>query len=449
MAKDSSENLSQNPPQEEDIESADADVAPTGTNESEDINTENNNSTSADKEADIDKLEHPQTQKSAQNNLSLIIIALIVAVGAVIAYFWITGKKDKTPTQDKVPFTEKKPDTASKLPAPLLQKSSRVPKNIVAVTPPKPKTLPKTISKSPPAPAVPKLLAPDKITHPKDINTDEKTPFSNNNRRNTKIKSSIMLKNSSDTNQTKTNKNNIDSSSADGVFNPEVIKAKTAKLTKIGNMSTTITQGKMLDAVLETPINTLYPGPIRGLISRDVFSERGNNILIPKGSKIIGALKGGYTAGQSRVAVSWTRIILPSGYDIAITDAPGVGKLGMMGVEGVVNRQFMETIGSAALLSLINIATANITEDAFDIDSRTQTSSTSSSGTTTTTNTITPTQQAAEDAVNNLSSITKDWLSKNFLATPYIVINQGTRLKVFVNQDIKFPKNINSSILVK
>ena len=367
------------------------------------------------------------------------------------------GKKNNT--NNDVPFEQTKPNTANIIPVPTLQKSSsRVPTGAAAIAPPTPKKKPPI---KPAVPTIPTLLLPD---HTKESDTSITTTtkniphsyFEKNNRHVIKRKSSIMLMNSSTQSSDaqsskKTQKTGltVDSNTADGNFNPKVTKASTTKLSKIGNMSTTIIQGKILDAVLETPINTLYPGPIRALISRDVYSEKGNNVLIPKGSRIIGILKGGYTAGQTRVGVNWTRILLPTGYDIEITSAPAVGKLGMMGLEGIVNRQFIETIGNAALLSIINIGAAKIMEEQFNIGSNTSISSTSSSGTVTTTSSQTPTQQAAEKAVDNLSNITKNWLSKNFLVTPYIVINQGTRVKVFVNQDIRFPKNINSSGFIK
>lgn len=476
MAKDSSEDLTQNDSQDNNAESTELNMDSESDNtESVDIDTEetsideqiegeNNDTESADKEADIGKLEGPQTHKLAQNNLPLIFIALAALTAIVVAYFWISSNKDKkSDTGNQVPFEGKKPDTATTIPVPLLSKSSEVPKGIAAVAPPQPQktpetTLPektKTITvKSPSPPAIPALLSPDQIanTGATDKKSNKNTKlFEAKTRHNTKRKSSIMLKSdASSTKQEKTGKNNnqnsADINSANGIFNPGITKASTTKLTKIGNMTTTITQGKILDAVLETPINTLYPGPIRAVISRDVYSERGNNVLIPKGSRIIGTLKGGYTAGQTRVAVTWSRIILPSGYDIEIANSPGVGKLGTIGIEGSVNRQFIETVGNAALLSLINLSAAKIIEEQFSITPTTSISSTSSSGTTTRTQTEqSPTKQAAENAVNNLSSVTKSWLSKNFLSTPYIVINQGTRVKVFVNQDIRFPKNINSS----
>jgi type IV secretion system protein VirB10 len=271
-----------------------------------------------------------------------------------------------------------------------------------------------------------------------------------NNRETTKIKSSIMLTGGSSKSEQKgKGGTKIDSNTASGTFTPAVTTASAAVVTTIGDMATTITQGKILDSVLETPINTLYPGPIRAVISRDIYSEKGTNVLIPKGSRIIGSIKGGYKAGSTRVAVNWTRIILPSGYDINITSAPGTDKLGMLGVEGIVNRQFIETIGSAALLSIINISAAKMVEDYFNIKSNSQTTSTSSSGVVTTQNTQTPTQQAAQTEFTNLSNLTKDWLKQNFVPTPYIVVDQGTRIKVFVNQDIRFPKNLNGTNFIR
>ena len=230
-------------------------------------------------------------------------------------------------------------------------------------------------------------------------------------------------------------------------FTPSSSAATISQLTSVGDMSSLVVQGKILEAVLETPVNTNYPGPIRALISRDVYSEMGENILIPRGSRVIGTIVGGYQAGNTRVIIAWNRIILPNGYDMQVLGAPGVGKLGMIGVEGIVDRQLWNTLGNAILLSTINIGLADVAQNAFNIGSNTATSTTDpTTGGITTTNTLTPTQQAAQTEVGNLGSTFKSWLMANFAVNPFIDLDQGTIVKIFVNADLQFPSDISSGI---
>jgi type IV secretion system protein VirB10 len=399
------------------------------------------------KETELGKLEEPKTQKLSPNNLAIVIGAgAIVMIG--LAYFWISGSEKKKDDNDSR-FGDSKPTTSKTLPTPSLYISSGPPDAFGAAPIPKepePPKAPEPVVQ--PAPAAPPPLLP--IAAPP---APPPAPAAQNtavNRYDAKIKSSMLLTGGGakegGANSKDKPKNPLTESTADGDFTPGLSKVATSQLTRIGDMTTVIAQGKMMDSVLETPVNTLHPGPIRAIISRDVYSESGSNILVPKGSRLIGTLKGGYTPGITRIAISWDRVILPNGYDIAMTAAPGVDKLGMIGIEGTINRQFIETIGSAALLSIINIGSARVVEDYFQIKPAITTNTTTADGTRVRQDAVlTPTQQAAQAEFQNLSNLTKNWLSQNFLPTPYIVVNQGTRLKVFVNQDIRFPKNLNGT----
>ena len=267
-----------------------------------------------------------------------------------------------------------------------------------------------------------------------------------------KMKSSIMLtgggqgSNSSAASGTKTG--TVSTRDLTNNFTPATTSAPSSQLTAVGDMSGIIAQGKIIETVLETPINTNYPGPIRGLISRDVYSEMGSNVLIPKGSRVIGTMAGGYSAGQTRVIITWNRIIMPNGYDMQVQGSPGVDKLGMIGVEGIVDRQLWNTLGNALLISAINIALADVVQNAFNVGSQTSTVSTGTDGVQTSTNTLTPTQQSAQTSLSNLSSTFQQWLSSNFTVKPFINLDQGTIIKIFVNADLQFPSYISSGVNV-
>ena len=116
--------------------------------------------------------------------------------------------------------------------------------------------------------------------------------------------------------------------------------------------ATTITQGTMIPAVLETAINTDVPGYVRAVVSQDVRSYDGRRILVPRSSRLIGQYQSGLQQGQKRAYVIWTRLIRPDGVSVALA-SPGTGFDGSGGLPGDVDSHFFKRFGSAMLLSVI------------------------------------------------------------------------------------------------
>jgi len=404
---------------------------------------------------------------------SMAMLAVLILVLGGAAYYFIYGDKTKKPTTENlIPLEHGKTKIKGDVAAPVIQGSSTlspaqdlainpnmVPQYNAPPAPPAPPALqqPQQVQKqteqlpTPPAPEINNNVVPKAGNPVLTVDSQQSTQ-----QQSAKLKSSIMLTNSSGGASSASSSTPGKPGTATATatrslsnnFTPAVTVAATSQLTAVGNMSNLITQGKILEAVLETPVNTNYPGPIRALISRDVYSEMGENILIPKGSRVIGTIVAGYQAGQTRVLITWNRIILPNGYDMQVQGAPGVGKLGTIGIEGIVDRQLWNTLGNAILLSAINIGLADLVENAFGVGSQTSTVSTGTDGVQTSTNTVTPTQQAAQTELGNLGNTFKQWLASNFTVQPFIDIDQGTIVKIFVNADLQFPSDISSGVKI-
>ncbi|KPP93935.1 TrbI/VirB10 family protein [Erythrobacter sp. HL-111] len=118
------------------------------------------------------------------------------------------------------------------------------------------------------------------------------------------------------------------------------------------NPTTTVTQGTMIPAVLETAINTDVPGYVRAVVSQDVRSFDGKKVLIPRSSRLIGQYQSGVQQGQKRAYVIWTRLIRPDGASINIA-SPAVAFDGTTGLAGDVDSHFFKRFGSAMLLSVV------------------------------------------------------------------------------------------------
>ena len=126
----------------------------------------------------------------------------------------------------------------------------------------------------------------------------------------------------------------------------------TATATAMINPATTVTQGTLIPAILETAIDTDVPGYVRAVVSADVRSFDGVRVLVPRSSRLIGQYKSGLQAGQKRAYVIWTRLIRPDGVSVAL-GSPAITFSGETGLAGKVDSHFFERFGSAMLLSVI------------------------------------------------------------------------------------------------
>ena len=146
-----------------------------------------------------------------------------------------------------------------------------------------------------------------------------------------------------------------DGSSADERFAARVSGAAsdTARASQMRDISRVIPQGFVIPAVLETAIDSDLPGSVRAVVSRDVRGFDGTQVLIPRGSHLIGQYKSAAAVGQTRAFVVWSRIITPTGVSIDV-GSPATDRLGRGGLEGKADSHFFERFGAAILLSVVS-----------------------------------------------------------------------------------------------
>ena len=122
----------------------------------------------------------------------------------------------------------------------------------------------------------------------------------------------------------------------------------------LANRATTVPQGTLIPAVLETALDSTRPGLARAIVSRDVRGFDGKRVLIPRGSRLIGEYRSDAEAGQNRMLVNWIRLIRPDGATIAI-GSPAGDTLGRGGIQASVNSHFFERFAGAILQSALEI----------------------------------------------------------------------------------------------
>jgi type IV secretion system protein VirB10 len=221
-------------------------------------------------------------------------------------------------------------------------------------------------------------------------------------------------------------------------------QATQVKATYIGKLDTMIAQGKIIEAVLETAINSDLPGTLRAIVSHDVYAENGKVVLISKGSRVVGSYESQVKAGQTRINVAWSRLIRPDGIDLAI-DSPGVDPLGRSGIPGFVDDKFLVKMGNAFLVSYIVPLAANrlvrTKGNASTPVQQTTTNNAITSTSSTTTSSDFKTQQLQESS-DKFRDIATKAIEDTMNTKATIYIDQGYQFNIFVNKDLVFPPEV-------
>lgn len=182
----------------------------------------------------------------------------------------------------------------------------------------------------------------------------------------------------------------------------------------IVNSSNTVVQGTMIQAVLETAIDSSLAGQVRAIVSEDVHAYDGSRVLIARGSRLIGRYQSGVDIAQQRITIAWDRIILPDNQTVEIS-AFGGDELGRSGTTGFVDSRFGARFGSAALISLIGALPTVATDSTDDA---------------TTSDVL---ESIGEDLQDSTRSVMGEYLS----IAPVIYVDQGSRVTVMVDRDLE------------
>lgn len=195
----------------------------------------------------------------------------------------------------------------------------------------------------------------------------------------------------------------------------------------LSNPNALLVRGTYLRCVLETRIITDVPGYTSCILTEPVYSVNGRQLLLPKGSKILGRYddQGGDIA---RVTVAWDRVITPTGVDVTMS-SPGVDGLGGAGHPGDYDGHWGSKIASALLISLISDA---FQWGAAEHGPKSSTSIVGPGGTTVI-------EQPFESATaRTMERLADQALQKSAQRKGTVTINQGTVINVYVAKDVDF-----------
>jgi type IV secretion system protein TrbI len=173
--------------------------------------------------------------------------------------------------------------------------------------------------------------------------------------------------------------------------------------------------GTVISAALITGIRSDLPGQVTAQVTENVYdSPTGNYLLIPQGSKLVGAYDSQISFAQDRVLLVWTRLIIPNGHSIVLERQPSADTEGFSGLEDQVDEHWGQLLVGAALSTLLGVG--------------------SELGATNSDNAIV--QALRQGSSSSLNQTGQQVVRRNLNVQPTITIRPGFPVRVIVNRDL-------------
>ncbi len=188
------------------------------------------------------------------------------------------------------------------------------------------------------------------------------------------------------------------------------------------NTDYVLVSGSVIPIVLLTKINSDLPGYISARVVENVYDTfSGYNLLIPKGSLLVGSYDSEISWGQLRVLVVWETLTRPDGVSVALQGMQGVDVQGASGIISRVKTTIAESMAITVLSSLFKLGIEYTSAQA-----QRSTGNTSLS-------------DATSNAGGEIVSTATELANKLLDRQPTLTVDPGTESFVFVHYDIELP----------
>lgn len=180
-------------------------------------------------------------------------------------------------------------------------------------------------------------------------------------------------------------------------------------------------EGTLIDAVLTNRLDGSAAAPVNCLVTNAVYSHSGQHLVIPAGARLLGETKPVQTLGETRLAVSFHRLLMPDGRTYRLDHFLGLNQLGDSGLRDRVNQHYWSTFGAAGAVGLISglaqwLGTAGFARGSGD-----------------------RTVIIAGGAADATSQATLQVMNRFLNRLPTITIREGHRVKVYLTADLELP----------
>src|SRR6185437_11431933 len=106
--------------------------------------------------------------------------------------------------------------------------------------------------------------------------------------------------------------------------------------------------------VLTNRLDGSSASPVNCLVINALSLHTGRQVVIPAGARVLGETKPVQAFGETRLAVSFHRLLMPDGRTYRLDQFLGLNQIGDAGLRDKVNHHYLSTFGAAAAVGLIS-----------------------------------------------------------------------------------------------
>jgi type IV secretory pathway VirB10-like protein len=180
-----------------------------------------------------------------------------------------------------------------------------------------------------------------------------------------------------------------------------------------------LSEGTVIETVLINRLNGSFAGPVECLVTTPVYSHDRQRVVIPAGARVLGAAAPVQTWGDSRLAVSFHRLLMPDGRGYSLDRFKGLDQIGETGLKDEVNRHYLQVFGASVAIGALSGLAQYGTTGGFGP---------STFG-----------DQYRQAAGASLAASTGRVLDRYLNVLPTITIREGYRIKVYLTNDLDLP----------
>lgn len=201
-----------------------------------------------------------------------------------------------------------------------------------------------------------------------------------------------------------------------------------------------LAEGSVIRTVFVTGVNSQNPGKTIVRVTEDVYDSIGGlNLLIPKGTQLIGSYSGEVKAGQDRMSMSFQRMVFPDGRSVPLPKMPAITRTGESGTDGEYHSNLFKSVLPSLIVGVFGAVVDKMTTN----DSSGGTSYNLGVG-----GSATTTGGARQTVAGQVfPEVSKRLADRYADVKPYFTIDPGTPFMVMVTADFAIPPGENISLV--
>jgi len=179
-------------------------------------------------------------------------------------------------------------------------------------------------------------------------------------------------------------------------------------------------EGTIIEGVLTNRLDGSFAGPVNALIAAPVYAQDRQAVLIPSGARVLGSAAPVQAFGESRLAVRFHRLLMPSGVTYSLDQFAGLNERGDAGLRDQVDRHYLQLFGASiaigTLSGLAQYSTRSGASGAYSFS-----------------------DAYGQGVGSSLAASGGRMLDRFLNVLPTVTIREGHRIKIYLTSDLDLP----------